>query len=703
MPPAQSPRWAGDGWQRVTIPWSAFNLNPSLHATLEFIQTVQLTSLPAASGVAPASLQIRNLRLTRAPGIALEADVCGKAVPAGGTASYSVIVTNCTDGPQDVALGFTNPGWQLMEAKVDPPHALLESGASATCVVTVQVPTDGVPPGGHETATLTATIPSAQPATLPLTTAREIGGPSILHTAAEWETVRENVKQYDWARADQAEIVRDADKWTVPTPAVPPNNFSAAEKHVYTFLNADFPLVQTASEAWQLTRDKKYAEKVATFLRNLSDEKIGYPTTFAGTNLGSPQEGQNFQSVAIAYDAITDAGILTAADRLQIDHTLRLFMQTYESDLTVGNVGNWSTAASTASLMCALSMGDLAATQRYISGPGGFTDYLSKGVMDDGWWWECSTSYNFWVASELTQSALACRAWGIDLLNLSVPASYSRNTIITPWGLHPPYGLSFEKWGPNRRSTRSIKQLWDAVPAAADYRGVMFGMNDGHGERVGGSRLELAYYAFRDPAYATFIKLANKRDLIYGVPQLPDDSAKPYTASGYAENIGYALLRSQTPGRPIREQIQAVLKIGTQGGYHGHFDRASLDNITRYGRSFWHPEAIWWGYGNFMYKFFVQTSINHNMVVVDQKMQEAVPSSQPLFFSGRMMQVAVQETNARWSDPPFGGMQYQPGDTWAIADAEESAVDPSRDRSRRRRTGSVHRSRAATADGDRDG
>jgi hypothetical protein len=654
---AACPVTAGGMWRRVTLPWSSFGLNPSQHATLGFIQRLSLS--------APAEVQLRDVRLTRAPALDLSADVCGRAVAAGGEARYDVTVTNCTDEPQDVMLAFENVGWQAMTAVVDPPRVSLPAGATANCTVTVHVPTDVVPPGGHETQTLLASAGVAVPARLPLVTARDVDGPSILHTAAEWDAVRANVRQYDWARAGQADIVRDADRWTVPQAAVPPHNWSEAEQHDYTFANPNFPLVQTAAEAWQLTRDKRYAEKVATFLRRLSDEHTGYPATLAGTNMGSPQEGQNFQCVAIAYDAIRDAGVLSDGDRAQIDRTLRLFMENDEPALTVGNVGNWSTAANTADLFCALSMGDLAAAQRHLYGPGGFTDYLSKGIMDDGWWWECSTSYNFWVAAELTQSALACRPWGIDLLNAAVPATYSRDTIITPWALDPPYGISFQKWGPNRRSTRSIKQLWDAVPAAADYRGIAFGMNDGHGERVGGSRLELAYFAYRDPAYATFIKLARQRDVIYGVPELPEDPARPYTRSGYAENLGYALLRSQTPGRPVRDQIQAVLKIGTQGGFHGHFDRVSLDNVTRYGRSFWCPEAIWFGYPNYMYKFYVQTSLTHNMVVVDQKQQEAVPSTQPLFFSGRMMQVAVQETNARWSDPPYGGMVYMPGDTFA--------------------------------------
>ncbi|MGN6506965.1 MAG: hypothetical protein ACTHM6_15530 [Tepidisphaeraceae bacterium] len=458
-------------------------------------------------------------------------------------------------------------------------------------------------------------------------------------------------------------MIATADKWNVPT--TPKDNYSAVERHRYVFSVNDFLKLPDTAYAWQLTRDKKYAEKVALFLRRLSDPQTGYPVVLASMNQGGPQEGECFQRSAIAYDAILDAGVLSAADKKQIEQTFRLYMRTFEPALTVGNVGNWSTSASTGALMCALAMGDLVQAQRYVDGPCGVNDYLSKGVMNDGWWWECSTSYNFWVAAELTQSALALQPWGIDLLHTPVPTNYSPHTIITPWALNPPYGINFDKWGSVTRPERTIKQLWDAVPAATDYRGVVFGMNDGHEEKVAGPRLELAYYVFRDPAYARLIQLQPERDLLYGVAELPKLKAPTTFPSSVAENIGYALLRSQTPHREPREQIQAVMKIGTQGGFHGHFDRTCLDYLARYGRNFWNPETIWYGYGNYMYKFFVQTSVAGNMVVVDGKQQEAVPSKQLLFYPGKMMQVSVQETNARWSDPPYGGMQYFPGDTFA--------------------------------------
>ena len=118
------------------------------------------------------------------------------------------------------------------------------------------------------------------------------------------------------------------------------------------------------------------------------------------------------------------------------------------------------------------------------------------------------------------------------------------------------------------------------------------------------------------------------------------------------------MLRSQTTNRPIREQIQAALHYGTHGWAHGHYDRTDLLSLMRYGRSFWNPESVFWVYEPFMYKFYCQCSVNHNLVVVDEKMQEAAPGERLLFHTGDAMQATVVETKARWSNPPYGGMVY---------------------------------------------
>lgn len=642
-------------WQHITLPWTVFDFKKSQGGGLEFVQTLQLSAkfVDGKEG----ELKLKNIRLVRAPVIALDAPACGKAAPAGTTVHYVVTVTNCTDRPQTVKLLLEKYGFEAMPVSVEPEQLPLAPGAFTKVMVSVTIPKEGIPPGGHESQKLIAVGngDGAALAKLELVTACDVPRPSIQMTAQGWAEVRDKVKHYEWAKRAQDDFIKAADAWQVPQVATPEEKAKNSEGHIYVFRNDEFRTLPKAAIAWQLTRDKKYAEKAALFLRRLADEKEGYPATFAGTNMGPPQEGENFQSVAIAYDAILDADVLSVADKSSIERMFRIFMENCEGELHSGNMGNWTVASTTACLFCSLAMGDLAAAEHYIKGPAGFDDYLSKSIMDDGWWWECSTSYNFWVASELTQCALACKPWGIDLLNYSVPASYSPFAIITPWALNPPYGMSFEKWGPNHRNNRSIKMLWDAIPTAADYRGIAFGINDGHEQFVAGPRAELAYYAFRDPAYLSLIR-EDKRDLIYGVPELPQTTAKPYLQSSCAENLGVAILRSQTEKREPREQIEAVFKIGTQGGYHGHFDRVSLNTIMRYGRSFWNPESIWYGYAHHMYKFYVQPSVSHNMVVVDQKQQEAVPSSQLLFHSGKMMQAVVHETNARWCDPPYGGL-----------------------------------------------
>jgi len=152
------------------------------------------------------------------------------------------------------------------------------------------------------------------------------------------------------------------------------------------------------------------------------------------------------------------------------------------------------------------------------------------------------------------------------------------------------------------------------------------------------------------------------------VPNLPDVESEKMKVSAYADNMGIVQLRSQTPGREQREQIQAALHYGSHGGYHGHFDRTGLVHLARYGRSFYNPEMYWYGYASYLYKFLVQTSINKNMVVVDQKMQEPVESFRTFFYTGDMLQASVVESNARWSHPPYGGMVYSGREHYTLKD-----------------------------------
>src|SRR5581483_8180586 len=110
---------------------------------------------------------------------------------------------------------------------------------------------------------------------------------------------------------------------------------------------------------WQITGNKAYAEKIAEFLRRLSSPDNGYPKTFRACNQSLVQEGEFFQHAAMAYDMILDAGVLSDADRAQIDATLRLAMETFARVQTGASINNWNLAEMTGAFYCALDLQDL--------------------------------------------------------------------------------------------------------------------------------------------------------------------------------------------------------------------------------------------------------------------------------------------------------------------------------------------------------
>jgi hypothetical protein len=663
---------SGAGWHTITLPWKAFDFP---QAAIGFLKMAKQLSVTAdfADGK-PGQIELRNPRVILAPSVAIQSEVLGKAGAKGATVEYPVTVSNCTDQPETVALSFIRRGWETMSVTAEPASMQLAPGESKPCIVRVTVD-DRVPPGGHEEQILQAIAngDAGSASTLDFITTSGLPHPYLVHTSAEWQEVRDKVKAYPWAKAQQDAIVAQAEQWNAPEIAQPPHNDPDDTMGPFLFATQNENGLMACAYAWQLTRDKRYAEKIATFLRRLSDPQNGYPKTYRASSQSIVQEGHFSQHVAMSYDMILDSGVLSDADRQQIDTTLRLLMETMNLSNLRGAINNWNLAEVTGALYCALAMQDLSQANRFLCGPGGLKDQLAKGTMDDGWWYECSIGYNMWCASEFTQAALALRPFGINFKDEWVPASYSRSAPIYAelnGGKGPPvakpFGMDPEIFGPTLRPWRAITDLWNSMLPFLDWRGVMFGVNDSTESAVTGYRtevaarpFEIAYYAYRDPKYASVIKMAGGvRDLIYGVPDLPEKTPELFRNDAYADNVGLVALRSQTSNRPIRDQIQAVLHYGTHGWAHGHFDRTDLLSLMRYGRSFWNPESVFYVYEPFMYKFYTQTSVNHNMVVVDEKMQEATPGSRVLYHQGKMMQASVVETTARWSNPPYGGMVY---------------------------------------------
>ena len=639
----------------LLVPFSVFDTPQASQSTIRRIKSIAVR----LNGKQNGKVKLLSARLLEGNSVKATAEVYSKPAEAGETVVYPVSVTNCETTAQTVRFSIQKYGWEAFPTKTEPAQLELKPGETRQIELHVTVP-PGVPAGGREKQTLQI-LPSANPTavqTITFTTLRGMPHPFTIHTAEGWDEVREKANKYDWASDRKERYIQDARRWTAPSR--PPYAVNGDGNPYLCATNNEIGLMNNAT-AWQLTRDIEYAQKVKQFLLMISDYQTGFPLTLKASNQASVQEGHFFQHLAQAYDLISDAEILSQKERAQIEHTFRLYIDIFLRYKTTGGA-NWAVSQLTGVLFCALAIQDFNLVDEVLYAPSCLLDKFRTYTMPDGWWYECTVSYNLWVASEYIQIGLALNPFGYSLLTEKFPVDYNltpeydkvgANERADQRNLH--HGHSFRVRGPIHQPFVTIKMMSDALLPFLDYRGWIFGINDATEREVGGDSFEMAYYAFRDPRYAAFIRMTPKRnDLIYGVPELPDVTPDEVRGA-YADNAGALMLRSTQENS--REKIQAVLKYGTHGGYHGHFDRTALLSLMRYGRSFYNPEMVWYSYAPYMYNFYVQTSISKNMVTVDLKQQEADASERTLFHTGDLFQAGCVEGTAAWSYPAYGGLR----------------------------------------------
>lgn len=659
-------RMLGKGWHSLYIPWDMFDVDlGQRRGTLFAIKHVLLTS------DSENEFKVRNIRVTKGLTTSLEAKVQGKSSDAGTKLSYAFQVGNTTNTKQGVQLRVQTMGWESMDAKLSVNAVDLEPGETKTVQLTVNIP-EHLPAGIRERQVVKAISNGlgTSETSLEFITAVSVPTPAIVFTAEGWQKVKDKAEKYDWAKKGFDEYVRKAERWKVPEG----NDFSKIEGRPLgkSVFNTNGHEIYDCAIAYQLTGNEKYAAKCIKLLRRLCDPKTGYPATLVGGSNSFVGEGKFWQAVGKMYDLVRNSEQLTANDREMVEKTFRLFATQTIKGNSKGAISNWNVAELTAAFYCAMNLQDWHLINQLLTSETGIYKHLEHGIMNDGWWYECAVGYNTWVAEEFSQIALALEPWGINFKDMKFPLGTSKHfSLLSSRRQGGVMGMEFEKWGNLERNYVSIKDMYDAVVPFLDYRGVIMAVNDAVESKVSGGAFELAYYLYRDPEYAAIINRGGTRDLLYGVPDLPDVSSEKMKQSAYADNMGIVQLRSQTKGREQKDQIQASLHYGSHGGYHGHFDRTSLVNMARYGRSFYGTLAYWFGYQSYLYKFWKQTSINKNMVVVDEKMQQPVQNSRTLFHSGEMMQATAVETNSKWSYPPYGGIP-SPSRTFAQKMWDES-------------------------------
>ncbi|WP_152541780.1 hypothetical protein [Saccharicrinis fermentans] len=647
-------RLNGNGWHSVYIPWEMFEVDAGQKwGTLFAVKHFLITAQSKGNSI----YQIRNVYLTKGRTLALESPIKGKSSHAGSLVYYELKVSNTTAEPQGVSLRIETEGWESMEAIIQPSLMDLEAGETKTCRLTVNIPAK-LPAGIREKQLVKAISngSGASLASMEFITAVRIPFPNIMFTVEGWQQVRDKVDKYDWAKESYMDYVGKADRWKPRKPAYLNEKEGVSILGKPILSEAESKNILNCAIAYQLTQNKIYAKKCIEYLRPLVDEKMGYPARLVGGSNSFVGEGKFWQATARAYDLIRTSEVLTESDHERFEKTFRLFVTRTIQGNTRGAISNWNVAEITAALYCALNLQDWYLIDHLLNSSTGVYKHLEHGIMNDGWWYECAVGYNTWVATEFSEIAIALQPWGINFKDRQFPMGTSKHfSLLASRRKSGIMGMEFEKWGNIERNSIGIKDMWDAAIPFVDFRGVLLAVNDALEGKLSGKDYELAYYLYRDPEYAAIVNRSEKRDLLYGVPDLPKVNSEKMKQSAYADNMGIVQLRSQTKNREQRDQIQAALHYGSHGGYHGHFDRTNLVSMMRYGRSFYGTLMYWYGYSSYLYKFLKQTSINKNMVVVDEKMQQPVENYRTLFHAGEMMQATVVETNSRWSYPPYGG------------------------------------------------
>ncbi len=607
--------------------------------------------------------EVVRCELVRGKTIAAECDVRGKSGDIGDELLYKVRIYNCTDKIVSISAEQAYEGWESIILSITPEMIVLLPYGEAEFNVTGRIH-DYMVPGAHEKDTIrfTPSGDGAAAVTVDLYSMRTVRHPMIYHTAEEWDETAEKIRKYDKFKSEFERMKKIADDWE-PKPPLP------LDERDYCYDTRVEEAVVFSAYMYVLLKEERYAEKVARFLDHYSNTTDGYPVKKKGCSQSYVQEGHFTAHIMLAFDIIYNSPSLTDEVRDRMLLSCRVYNEILDYNLASGHISNWVLSELTGALYCSVMLGDYERIDRFVFGKTGIIDQLRYGALDDGWWYECSISYNTWVASLMLHAAHLMRRYGVDFVNASFPIPYNKEVCAS----HPSrpvavrHGMLNQKWGGIRHGYIRIKDLFDAPIRFVDYRGIMFGVNDSAEKRIAGAHLfstyDLAYRYYGDPAYLAIIKNEPSADPIFGIGELPETEkgSEPYRKSAYSDNIGLLMLRSHRRDREAKDEIQAVLRYGSHGFAHGHFDRTELLSLMRRGISAYNPEHVWWGYGHLMYKYYVQSSATKNMVTVDGKMQLPADSKRTLFQIGDGYSAGGVETTAVWGYPPFGGMIYNTG------------------------------------------
>lgn len=668
------------------IPFSSFDHSQLVSAHMKYISSIKLLlRREKEEHSTPVSLQIEKIIVCTASRFCAEALCPSVAGNPHEKLTWTVCLENDTDKELLLTASEIHGGRESFSLEYEK-KVRLAAGEVQNVTVRAILPEE-MAPGGFEVRTLQwvpcgIELPEQR---VTLYAARKCAHPFLLHNEDAWEYLRRLIGK-DAALAEQfeKEFVREADRFDVPEP-------SADIGYVY-ISDTQNSFLKTAI-AWKLTQKKAYLDKLLTYFHGFLDEKKGYLSTqytyfqfvqsqdewkkdisdcpfpvHRACNAGWVQEGEFMQKIAIAYDLIYDREEFLPEMHRRMECCMRAYMEFADWRLTDGDGNNFQLAEASAALYFACMLQDYSLIRRFLDGVNGLYELMGAVFSDDGSYFEGATNYVRLAAEILLHAANACENFGLNLKDMSVPASYDCYVIHAPWARRqewaedgkPFLGMNFERFIPAGKPVRRLKDFMDQLTTLLTPEGILFSVNDSNEQSLI-PIMEFAYYLYEDSAYAQFRDEEQDGNFLFGlhmaewkIKQRKDKQDKGIR-SRLVEGGGFAVLRERK-----EHFYQAVIKYGQHGGYHGHFDRLSLVSFLCDNHTFHNQEFAWYGYDSFLFKMWVQTSVAHNMVVVDRKMQEPASCECIYFEEQEHFSAVCAQTVCRWSDPPYGGQTPYP-------------------------------------------
>ena len=370
---------------------------------------------------------------------------------------------------------------------------------------------------------------------------------------------------------------------------------------------------------YMLTGNADYARMASSVLLGYAKYYPGYKThgdiPYNGPgrlNAQTLDESNFLRNVAYAYDLVSD--FLPDEDKEYIK--IRLFRIGIEflKDNRHSQIHNHEVICNGAIGVLALILGDKESLSFALDSRYGLVYQLEHGMLEDGFWFECSTAYHFYA-----------------LQNFLLYEKFARNTPYSNLG-HPNYRKMFSAILAIEKSDHSYPLLNDC--------------HTDQGSPDGYNLFEFAWKQWRIPEILSILhSIYSKRkrlsieSFFYGEEVLPPVPSLPERRSIEGrDGLGATVIR--------RGSAYLLFRHGPYGGEHDHYDRLGIsyyyDNV---------PVSIdigTTGYGAVLHYAYYKNTVTHNTVAIDGENQS--PSSGSLLHFSEDESSSDASACVRWSD-----------------------------------------------------